>query len=165
LIGTHWVSREDVGVPNSQEGPKGRVSDALKRTARKFGVGLHLCFLDKKNASKSEEENSSDNGTAVSAQRGTPAKPNTMPRSGPELEARLKAFDDRLAAEGVCMDGDLLLAVSHALSEAGFGLDTRTWPQEAIRLAVQEAKDFEARAREKLARKESTRQRVAEKVV
>jgi hypothetical protein len=151
-IGGRSVSRQDVGVPSTQEGSKGRVSDALKRAARKFGVALDLCFLDKAKP------------TAATAANGPPpAKANTMPRSGPELEHRLAEFDGKLAAQGLIMDGDLLMFVSKAVAAAGHGLDTREWNSEAIKLAVAEAKAFEAKAREKQARQESTRQRIAGK--
>jgi hypothetical protein len=76
---------------------------------------------------------------------------------------RLADFDSKLVAAGLCLDGDCLLSVSHAIAEAGHGLDTRTWGPEAIRLAIDEAVAFERRAREKKARQESTRQRIASK--
>jgi hypothetical protein len=155
LVGGHWVSREDVGVPSTTEGQKGSRSDALKRAARKFGIGLHLQFLDKQKAPAAAElARGSANG---------PPPAHTMPRTGEELEQRLKVFDDRLAAEGLILDGDLLLSVSKAVAAAGHGLDTRTWKADAITLAVNEAVAFERRVRSKAQDKEARRQRIAGK--
>ena len=37
-----WVDRADIGVKSAQEGEKGSASDALKRCATLFGVGMYL---------------------------------------------------------------------------------------------------------------------------
>jgi hypothetical protein len=44
-LGEAWITRQDVGVPSQQEAIKGCFSDALKRAARKFGIGLYLAQL------------------------------------------------------------------------------------------------------------------------
>lgn len=41
-ISDKWISRSDIGVKSAQEGEKGSASDALKRCATLFGVGLYL---------------------------------------------------------------------------------------------------------------------------
>jgi hypothetical protein len=53
--------------------------------------------------------------------------------------------------------------VSHAVAEGGHGLDTRKWGEQAIRLAVKAATEFEAKARAKHARQEAAAQRLAAK--
>jgi hypothetical protein len=58
---------------------------------------------------------------------------------------------------------DLLCHVSGRLAEAGHGLDVRQWSEPAILLAVQAAKEFEAKARAKAARKDKAAQRIAGK--
>jgi hypothetical protein len=80
---------------------------------------------------------------------GTPANSHTMPKTGEELERRLADYDGRLAAQGLIMDGDLLLHVSNVLAEKGFGLDVRQWNARAIRLAVTAAMDYETGLRAK----------------
>lgn len=42
LIGGEWISRSDVGTKSKTEAEKGSASDALKRCASLFGVGLYL---------------------------------------------------------------------------------------------------------------------------
>jgi hypothetical protein len=61
------------------------------------------------------------------------------------------------------------LHIGRVVSKAGpgdgrtYGPDTRTWPEQAIRLAVEEAKNFEKECRAKQARKEATMKRIATK--
>lgn len=51
LIGGTWVTKMDVGAPSSQDDEgdrqKAAVSDAIKRTAVKFGIGRYLYRLPK----------------------------------------------------------------------------------------------------------------------
>jgi hypothetical protein len=179
-VGDHWMSRQDVGSPSQQDATKGAYSDALKRAARKYGIGLYLTILGgqwldydpktKQIVGKPQlpawavPKKGKHDLSQVSSDlpNGDPA-PHTMPATGQELEQRLAAYDDRLSQEGVIMGGDLLAAVSHVLAEKGFGLDTRKWGPEAIRLAVDETKAFEAKVRAKQQRKDSTARRMSGK--
>jgi hypothetical protein len=151
VVGGCRVSREDVGVPSTQEGQKGRNSDALKRAARKFGVGLSLCFMAAPVA----------RGTPPAVANSTPARPHSLPSSGKELEERLAKYDARLVEQGLCDDGDLLRYVLTFLADADHGSAVNAWGTDAIKLAVEATKGFEQRMRAKAARKEATRQRIA----
>ena len=62
----------------------------------------------------------------------------------------------RLAAQGVCAAGELVKHVVQAGVKAGHDSDLSTWAGEAIQLAVEETKVFEARARQR-----KTEQKVA----
>jgi hypothetical protein len=160
LIGDKWISRRDVGVPSSQEGRKGSYSDALKRAAKKFGVGLDLCFLDKQKPTATPQPEE------VKAAK--PAKANTFPEDGSELERRLADYDQDLAEQGLFPPGDLLGhvldVVSKATSKPGgkpYGTDVRTWPAGAIKLAIEESKRFVEQAKSSKVRKDGTLQRLA----
>jgi hypothetical protein len=183
-IGDHWVTREDVGSPSQQEAMKGCHSDALKRAARKFGVGLYLCQLGpvwaewdpKKKLFLSKPQLP---GWALPTKEGTvpapptppakdangsAAKSHTMPANGEELERRLAEYDARLAQEGLWVAGDLLRHVAVVVAKAGpppgYGGDVRTWPESAIALAVLEAKNFEREARKKEQRRRAAEERL-----
>jgi hypothetical protein len=69
---------------------------------------------------------------------------NALPASGAELERRLKDYDARLAAEGLCRPDYLVRHVTYAGIKAGHGAYLSAWGGPAIRLAVEATKDFEA---------------------
>jgi hypothetical protein len=48
LIGNDWISRSDTGTPSKNEGEKGSTSDALKRAATHFGIGVYLYSIGNK---------------------------------------------------------------------------------------------------------------------
>jgi hypothetical protein len=167
-IGEAWVSHQDVGVPSKMEPAKSATSDSLKRASRKVGIGAYLVnlggqWLDYNPTTKritgrptlpawampAGEAGNGPPAAAKARQAAPKAKANPLPKDGPELERRLAAFDAELTLAGVIMDGDLLANVSHAVAEAGFGLDVRCWSDEAIRIACDAAKKFEVAARAK----------------
>jgi hypothetical protein len=171
-VGDHWMSRQDVGSPSQQDATKGAYSDALKRAARKYGIGLYLTILGgqwldydpktKQIVGKPQlpqwavPSKKSKSAESADLPNGEPAKVHAMPKTGEELEARLAVFDDRLSQQGLCMSGDLLLHVSNAVAKAGHGLDVRTWNAKAIKLAVEVAMDYETGLRAKAARQQRT---------
>jgi hypothetical protein len=189
LVNGQWLEKADVGAPSEQpdEGDrcKAAASDALKRSAVLWGIGRYLYSLggqwldyDAKKKMLIGKPTLPDwalpkkaRDSASPTTNSTPAKPHALPASGEELETRLAAFDSKLASEGLFAPGDLLRFVGQVVSKAGpgdgrtYGGDVRTWPEAAIRLACEEAKDFEKECRTKQARKEATRKRIAEKAV
>jgi hypothetical protein len=156
-VGDHWISRQDVGSPSQQDATKGAYSDALKRTARKLGVGLYLVDLDRKTATENDKTSRRRevSPAPTEAANGQAAKPK-MPQTGEELERRLADYDGKLASLGLCMDGDLLMHVSNAVAKAGHGLDVRQWNSRAIKLAVDVAMDYEAGLRAKATQRQGT---------
>jgi hypothetical protein len=175
-FGSEWIIKVDVGSPSEQpdggDRTKAAFSDALKRAAVKFGVGRYLyklptqwCDWDAK--AKRFVKTPQLPGWALpkckapaptnepvirpSAQPAheTNSKPNSLPADGPELERRLSEYDAKLAAEGVIMRGDLESHIVKHLAKCGYGQNYLLWTEAAIRLAVQETKEFEARARAK----------------
>jgi hypothetical protein len=85
--------------------------------------------------------------------------PRTFPESGTELESRLADYDQDLSEQGLFPPGELLGHVLEVVSKAGpkpgvtYGTDVRTWPARAIKLAIDETKRFEQRARAEASRK------------
>ena len=78
-----------------------------------------------------------------------PVKPAAnLPASGEELQRRLYDYDARLARQGVCQQGDLVKHVVAAGVQAGFDKDLATWTGEAILLAVEQTRAFEAQTRQ-----------------
>lgn len=75
---------------------------------------------------------------------GTAKIPSNMPTSGAELLKRLTGKDEALAADGLCEQGDLLTHVAAAGNAAGYGTNLATWPREAMMLAVEKVREFEA---------------------
>jgi hypothetical protein len=71
-----------------------------------------------------------------------------LPANGEELQRRLYDYDARLARQGLCQPGELVKCVVQAGVKAGFDSDLATWTGDAIHLAVEETKAFEARMRQ-----------------
>lgn len=164
--------------PGGGDRIKAAFSDALKRAAVKFGIGRYLYRLptlwadyDPKKrqfvrppalpafalpAKDRVAEPASKRAGSDSGSRELPgfgngaakAEHRRMPADGKELFDRLARYDARLAAKGLCQRGELLKAVSEAGDRAGHGADIESWSGAAIELAVEEARQFEARARD-----------------
>lgn len=176
-IDNEWITKMDVGGPSEQpdEGDrkKAAVSDALKRAAVKFGIGRYLYRLPttwveydpkKKRIVKppvlpGEGPSSSTVPETKTApkpaprpmlRKEPPAKPaSAMPATGEELQERLYAYDKRLAVEGVCEAGELVKFVVEAGKQKGYEGDLATWSGDAIKLAIEQTKAFEAHKRKK----------------
>jgi hypothetical protein len=168
-IGDRWVTKCDVGSPSEQpdggDRLKAAFSDALKRTAVKFGIGRYLYRLPQQWADydpvkkqfaatprlpdwatapkpaakpgKADREKAHDVGV-------TQAKAG-LPTDGKELHRRLRDADSELAEMGLSQIGDLLAHVTQAGVKAGFGADLNGWAGPAIELAVAETRAFKSR--------------------
>jgi hypothetical protein len=165
--------------PDDGDRTKAAFSEALKRAAVKFGIGRYLyrlpaqwCDYDpqKRNFArppqlpasalppkKSKKEEPKPEPAPAKPQ---PAKPaargpklaaHTAPANGAELQRRLYDYDARLAAQGVCQQGELVKHVVAAGVKAGHDSDLSAWSGAAIQLAVEETKAFEAARRKQSA--------------
>jgi hypothetical protein len=70
-----------------------------------------------------------------------------MPADGVELQKRLNAYDAQLAKQGLCAEGSLVQHVIAAGQKAGYDADLTTWSGPAIKMAVDETKQFETTLR------------------
>lgn len=170
-VGKEWVTKMDVGSASEQpdEGDrmKAAFSDALKRVAVKFGVGRYLYrfpsqwidydpkakkftqepkipdFAKPKPAAAKPPANKTDKGPSA-----PPPTKNAPPANGLELRGRLLSYDAKLAGQGLCENGDLMAHVVQMGVRAGYEADMTTWSGQAILLAAEETKAFEAQRRD-----------------
>ncbi len=162
-LGDRWITKTDVGSPSEQpdggDRLKAAFSDALKRTAVKFGIGRYLYRLPQQWADydSSKKQFSSPprlpdwakapSGLEAAPPVSSPVKTTGLPANGGELHRRLRKADSELAAKGLCPIGSLLAHVTQAGIKAGFGADLNVWPESGIELAVAEARTFKSRIR------------------
>jgi hypothetical protein len=161
-----WVTKTDVGSPSEQpdggDRVKAAVSDALKRAAVKLGVGRYLyrlpanwCDFDPVKrmfirtpalpAFALPRHHRSQ--PQVARDIAAPAKAR-LPEDGRELLDRIKNYEVKLVAEGLCGPGDLLAVLARAGARAGLGSDIASWGEPGINLAARETRAFEARTRQ-----------------
>lgn len=159
-LGERWITKTDVGSPSEQpdggDRLKAAFSDALKRTAVKFGIGRYLYRLPQQWADYDSTRKqfasppslpawamvSSRSQSQPEAETGSKKG---LPASGKELHRRLRKADSELAAMGLCPMGSLLAHVTQAGVKAGLGSDLNDWPQSGIELAVAEARSFKSK--------------------
>jgi hypothetical protein len=163
-LGGEWVTKMDVGSPSEQPDEHDRLkaafSDALKRAAVKFGLGRYLYRLPAQWADYDAQKRQFVRTPALPAsalpprRASVPMTPKTraargpaLPADGEELQRRLMDYDAKLAAQGVCVAGELLRHVREAGVKAGYEPDLTVWTEPAIAWAAQETKAFEAGAR------------------
>jgi len=160
-LGGEWITKVDVGGPSEQpddgDKMKAAFSDALKRAAVKFGIGRYLYRLpqqwvdydpQKKRFAKAPQlpEFALPNrpfpapGKKVEA---PPPKETALPRSGEELEQRVKAFEKQLVARKLCKAGELARLVVDFGRECNLGEDVTKWPPEKFADVVELCKKFE----------------------
>jgi len=150
---------------------KAAFSDALKRTAVKFGIGRYLYRLPqqwadydpvkkqfagtprlpdwatepKSPTSPTSAAKPDKSARAKECEVGTPNGVSGLPSDGKELHRRLRNADSELAAQGLSQIGDLLAHVTQAGVKAGFGADVSQWTRPAIELAAAETRAFKSR--------------------
>lgn len=167
-LGDQWVTKMDVGSPSEQpdggDRLKAAFSDALKRTAVKFGIGRYLYRLPaqwvdydpvKKQITRPPQlpafaiPQKPQAEPPADKPRGKKAAPDkTLPADGAELHRRLQDKDAKLAAEGLCDRGALLVRITNAGVVAGYPADIREWNDPAaIAFAARNVIDFEAAIR------------------
>jgi hypothetical protein len=160
--------------PDGGDRLKAAFSDALKRAAVKFGVGRYLYrqpaqwvdydpkrrqFVRPPSLAASalpakEVPTQAPSSQAAVKQKGpAPRKAaaklpgHALPANGAELQRRLYDYDGRLAAQGLCQQGDLVKHVVEAGRRAGYDSDLAGWSGPAIHLAAEETRAFEGEAR------------------
>jgi hypothetical protein len=154
-----WIAKADVGSPSDQpdggERLKAEFSDALKRTAVKFGIGRYLYGLP---PSWTDYDPTKRQFTSmprlpewamprpVACLNGSAKK---LPAAGTVLHRRLLEADTELAGQGLCKVGALLGHVAEAGTKVGYGTDMSQRSGPAIELAVAETKAFKARLADK----------------
>jgi hypothetical protein len=176
-VGDQWITKVDVGgqseQPDGGDRTKAAFSEALKRAAVKFGVGRYLYRLAPQWVDYDPQRRQFVKPPALpasalpekkaklpSAPKPEPPKPaakiggTTLPANGAELQRRLYDYDARLAAQGLCAQGDLVKHVVQAGVKAGYDSDLATWSGKAIALAVEQTRAFEARCRQQTRKKE-----------
>jgi hypothetical protein len=173
-LGDEWVTKVDVGGPSEQSDGGDRLkaafSDALKRAAVKFGIGRYLYrlpaqWLDYDTKTKRFVRPPTLPANALPARRPQPevveqpAAPKPQPRiakppSGEEFVRRLQEYDKKLAGQGLCARGDLVKYVKEVGVKAGHAADLATWNAQAISLAGDTTRQFEAELRKRAPRKE-----------
>jgi hypothetical protein len=84
----------------------------------------------------------------VEARKARTASSHVLPANGVELQRRLYDYDTKLSRQGLCAQGELVKHVVAAGVSAGFDPDLSTWAGQAIQLAAEATRTFEARARE-----------------
>lgn len=163
-LGDEWVTKVDVGGPSEQpdggDRLKAAFSDALKRAAVKFGIGRYLYRLPSQWVDYDTQRRQFAKTPNLPPWAMPSRKPatkigvHTLPANGTELQRRLQEYDSRLAGQGLIQRGDLVKHLTEAGVKAGHPTDMKTWSAEAIALAVDETKAFEARLRQQSKRKE-----------
>jgi hypothetical protein len=180
-LGDEWITKMDVGgqseQPDEGDRKKAAFSDALKRTAVKFGIGRYLyrlpsqwCDYDpqKKQFTRTPalpptilppKPGALPSPPSKREAKALPSEPTTqsrapsaprvpgLPANGAELQRRLNDHDARLANKGLCTPGELVEHVVAAGVKAGYEGDLATWNGRAIALAVEETREFESRHR------------------
>ncbi len=162
--------------PDGGDRVKAAFSDALKRASVKFGIGRYLyrlpqfwCDYDpvkkkivklpklpdwalpvrKKGVAKAAAVREAPAPESPAAAAKEPAaKAANLPANGAELQRRLYDKDARLARQGLCQQGELVKHVVQAGVKAGYDADLSTWTGDAILLAAEETKAFEAKTRQ-----------------
>ncbi len=172
-LGEEWITKMDVGgqseQPDEGDRRKAAFSDALKRAAVKFGVGRYLYRLEPQWVDYDSQKKKivkppkllapalprRTAGKLVAGEEAKPAKTRAaskdkaLPANGEELQRRLYSYDGRLASQGLCRQGDLVKHIVQAGVKAGYDPDLATWSGQAIALAAEETKVFEAQCRQK----------------
>lgn len=153
-LGGEWVTKMDVGSlseqPDGGDRLKAAFSDALKRTAVKFGIGRYLYrlpaqWVDYDPVKKQIVRPPQLPAFAIPPAKGQAEKPAAaLPQTGEELHKRLQDKDAKLATEKRCARGSLLAHVTQTGVKAGYSANLTEWTGPAIQFAVDAVKEFES---------------------
>ena len=163
-LGGQWITKMDVGSPSEQpdggDRLKAAFSDALKRTAVKFGIGRYLYRLPaqwvdydpakKQLVTRPQLPNWAlpDRRPQQQQQRQRPQQPPAAggktppPADAKELSARVKAKDDELATAGRIARGALVAHVLKAGQAKGCPAVLSEWRPEQFDVALAAAREF-----------------------
>jgi hypothetical protein len=164
-LGEEWVTKVDVGGPSEQSGVGDRLkaafSDALKRAAVKFGIGRYLYrlpaqWLDYDTKARRFVRPPTlpastlpvpEKPAAEVVEKETPRPRVAKAPSGEEFVRRLQEYDKKLATQGLCARGELVNHVKEVGAKAGHDGDLAGWNTQAISLAADATRQFEAELR------------------
>ena len=169
-LGDEWITKMDVGgqseQPDEGDRRKAAFSDALKRAAVKFGIGRYLYRLEPQWVDYDTQKKKIVKPPKLPAPK-KPAvrlpaheealprgKEKALPANGVELQRRLYTYDNRLATEGLCRQGELVKHIVQAGIKVGYDPDLSTWSGPAIALAAEQTKVFESQCRQGKGHKE-----------
>jgi hypothetical protein len=166
IIDGRPITKSDVGgeseQPDDGDKRKAAFSDALKRTAVKFGIGRYLyrlpqqwadfdpakkLFRDPDQLRRSlGPKNSGPAKATKPAKAAAPEQPRTasgeLPKDVPELLARIAAADKALADRGQAPWGELTNYVVGVATKAGYSADKAQWDASVIDLAVRAVREY-----------------------
>lgn len=143
-VGDRWVTKVDVGgtseQPDGGDRMKSAFSDALKRTAVKFGIGRYLYRLPqvwwdydpaKRQFATPPRLPGWDKAPPAGRPEGRPqdgpAAGPSLPQTGPELLKRLSWAEAEMVGQGLCKQGELLEMVRATGVRAGFPEQLAQW--------------------------------------
>jgi hypothetical protein len=164
-VGGEWIHKSDVGGESDQKDTgdreKAAFSDALKRAAVKWGVGRYLyslpsvwCEYDEQRKQFKGTPSLPSSALPKSSKPQPAAKPApakatasakaVLPRDGVELFGRLKDYEAKLVARGLCADRALTQYVEMRGEAEGYGTMIPDWNADAIADSVAWVQEFEA---------------------
>ena len=166
-IGGNWITKTDVGSlseqPDGGDRMKAAFSDALKRTAVKFGIGRYLYRLtaiwtdyDPQKKQFTQMPKLPDFALPPrKAKKPTPAPvaevaptaapavaANGLPKTGIELHERLRSLDKKLAGQHKCHPGTVLTFAAELGETKGYGGDIDAWDGPAVVAAYEAVRIF-----------------------
>lgn len=150
-LGSEWISKQDVGgqseQPDEGDRTKAAYSDALKRTAVKFGVGRYLYRLPRQWVDYDPQKKQIVRTPELPewARPGTRKAGPKLPSSGQELKTRLTAKDADLASKKLIQPGELLQHIETAGKALSMPADIVVWAGQDIKFAVEAVRAFESR--------------------
>ncbi len=172
-IGGNWITKTDVGSlseqPDGGDRMKAAFSDALKRTAVKFGIGRYLYRLTavwtdydpqkkqftqmpklpdfalppRKPAKKPALAQTAPVVSATEVAAPAPvAASNGLPKTGVELHERLRKLDQTMANRHKCQPGTILTFAAELGQTKGYGNDIDAWDGPAVVDAYEAVRKF-----------------------
>jgi len=153
-LGAEWITKVDVGgqseQPDGGDRMKAAVSDALKRAAVKFGIGRYLYRLPQQwvdyNPAKRQFVNPPQLAAPTAPRKtkaAAPANGKSLPADGAELLARLKDYESKLVAQGLCKPGELTQYVLNEGARRDHPKELAAWSGAQIGVAADAVKAAE----------------------
>lgn len=143
-----WVTKMDVGSqsdqPDGGDRMKAAFSDALKRTAVKWGIGRYLYRIPTQWHDYDPVKKCFTNPPKLGPNSlpKTRANVDNIPRSGKELAERVLRFEREMIGKSLCATGELVAHVTEAGGKAGFVSDIAQWTGPALSFGVAVALEF-----------------------
>lgn len=172
-INGEWLAKMDIGGPSDQsddgDKDKAAVSDALKRTAVKWGISRFLyrlasqwvdydsskkCFVRTPSLPKDLYDPpkvvAQTPAVKPPAQKAKTAN-SGLPANGTEFQRRLYDYDAQLANEGIIQKGELVTYIQEQGGLEGWSSDLTKWQKSDFVVAAELTKKFESDRRQRKA--------------